>query len=609
MAFSSSSDEYLDGRVHGRRRSAQLASRVLFGATVLILSWIVAAPVVMLIYSSLTAEEGRLPFEAESLSFDNYMRSFLDLETYRLLGATAVFAVGSTIIGIVVAIFFAWLIERTDIWLRRTFFVVLLLPLAIPSMIYAMAWIQLLSPNAGLINVLFQKAGLGALQFDVFTLPSMILIQGLAIASHAYLLISVSFRNFDASWEEQSLICGRRQVSTLWQITLPMLKPALLAAGLFFLVVAMETFDIPVTIGLTSQVHVLSTRIYWMTHPAGGGLPLYGMASALSLLLIVIAFLLIQIYQRQTRSVKSFVTIAGKGYRPRRIKLGRWRIPLFVLAWLIVLVAVLLPVFMLVWRSLLSFYMFPSAQALRLVNLNAYRALLSDREMPQVLANTSIVASVSSVLVVILAAAVAWQIVRSPLARRTRESLTALSFFPQSLPSIVIGLALILVYLWLPMGIYGTVWIIIIAMVTKYVAYSTGAMIAAQMQIAVELEEASRVAGVGAFRTYRSIVAPLIWPAMVACFIWIFVHVVRELGLSLLLYSSQSQVLSTKIWLLWEHGRVGEAAAAGVLTMLLLVVLLAIPQLLTGVSKFAAALRSAWTRSRIGTTPIPGGTV
>ncbi len=531
----------------------------------------------MLIYSSLAAGAGKLPFEADGLTLANYIRVLGDPRTYELIWITAVFTVGSTAIGMGIAVLFAWLIERTDLWLRKLFFVAILIPMAIPNMIYAMAWIQLLNPNNGLLNTTLERIGLGFLQVDIFSLGAMIGLQGVALASHGYLLIAVCFRTLDASWEEQSTIAGRRLWGTMVRVTLPVLMPALLAAALFFAIVAMETFDIPVTLGMTSRVHVISTQIYWSTRPETGQLPDYGLASALSVLLVLIAIVLIHFYQRQTRNAKQFVTITSRGYRRGRVALGRWRLPLFVLALIFVLLAVVAPLFMLLWRSLLRFYLYPSAAALSQLNLNAYRAVINDTDVPAVLANTAVLALGSAAVTCVLAAAVAWQVVRGSVARLWRSSLNALAFLPQSFPTIVIGLALIFVYLWLPIPIYGTIWIMMLAMITKYLSYSVGTMIAAQVQISSELEEASTIAGAGGWRTYRRVVVPLVAPALAACFLWVMIHVVRELGLALMLYSLKTQVLSTKIWLLWENGRIADACVTGVFTVVALLTLLALP--------------------------------
>lgn len=557
----------------------RIGPKLIFSFIFVTLAWVAAAPFIMLVYSSFTSDKDKLPFETTSVSFSNYIQIVQDPKTWEVIGTTALFTMGATSIGIGIAMFLAWVIERTDVPMRRFLFVATLIPMAIPSMIYAMAWIQLGGPNNGLINVTLTNLGLGFLQFNVFSLWSMIVIQGLSLASHAYLLIAVSFRTFDTSWEEQSFICGRGRLATLAHITLPMLKPALLATALFFTVVSMETFDIPVTLGLTSHVQVVSTQIYWSTHPESGRLPDYGMASALAVFLVAIAFFMIHLYQRATRHAKQFVTITARGYRPRRMPLGAWRWPLFALVMTFILVAVAMPLFILVWRSLLRFYQYPSVAAFNFLNMTSYRNIFNDPDIPKVLANTTQMAVLAAGATTILAAATAWQVVRGAIAAPWRRRLNTLAFFPQSLPSIVVGLALIFIYLWLPIPVYGTLWIIGLAMTTRFLAYSAGTLIAAQMQISSELEEASQIAGAGRVRTYLQIVLPLIFPAMIAAYLWVFIHIVRELGLSLMLYTLQSQVLSTKIWLLWENGRVADACATGVLTVLALLTLLALPTL------------------------------
>jgi iron(III) transport system permease protein len=415
----------------------------------------------------------------------------------------------------------------------------------------------------------------------------MVFIQGVSLASHAYLLVAVAFRTLDGSWEEQSFIAGRGKFATLRLVTVPMLRPALLAAALFFTVVAIESFDIPVTLGMTSHINVISTQIYWVTHPEGGQLPEYGRASALAVWLVLLALVLIHFYHRRTRDVKRFVTITGRGYRPRRLPLGKWRLTICLLAFAFVVVTVALPVFVLVWRSLLRFYVAPSFAALNILNLDAYRRIFNDSDFPPVLWNTVCVALGAAVLCTVIAAGVAWQVVRGQVSPQWRRRLHTLAFFPQAFPSVVIGLSLVFLYLWLPIPIYGTLWIIGLAMVTKYLAYASGSIIAAQMQLSTELEEASRIAGASIGRTYFKIVCPLMMPALLASALWILIHVVRELGLSLMLYSLQSQVLSTKIWLLWENGRVADACATGVLTVVALLCLLSIP----GAVRFIRELR------------------
>jgi iron(III) transport system permease protein len=546
---------------------------VLFAGTFVLLAIIALVPLITLLYASVTAGENVLPFEAHGVTLANYVRAFGDPSLYKILGLTAVFATGSTALGIAIAVFFAWMIERTDVPCRMFFFVAIIAPMAIPNMIYALAWTQLLNPNNGLINDWVHALGIEG-SFDVFTLPGMILVQGLAIASHSFLLIAAAFRVLDPTWEEQSAIAGKGRFATVRRIVLPALKPALLAAVIFFLVVAMETFDIPGTLGLTSRIHLLSTEIFWATHPEGGGLPDYGLASTLSVLLVAAALILISIYQRQVRHAERFVTIGARGYASRRVALGEWKWPMFALALVIVGFAAVLPILMLVWRSLISFYTPPALQALDTVSLAAYGSLFENFDLATVAANTATVTLVSGFVTVAIASLAAWLMLRADVAPNSRRQMRVLAFLPQSVPSIVIGFALVLVFISAPVAIYGTVWIIAFGMIIKYIAYSTGMMSAAQMQIARDLEEASSIAGAGFARTYRRIVLPLLAPALINCLLWVMIHVVRDLSIPLMLYTPESEVIATKVWTLWENGSVPEAAALGVLTVLVLAALL-----------------------------------
>jgi iron(III) transport system permease protein len=291
-------------------------------------------------------------------------------------------------------------------------------------------------------------------------------------------------------------------------------------------------------------------------------------------LLVGAALILISFYQRQVRHSARFVTITAKGYGMRRVALGEWRWPIFALAMVIVLFAAFLPIFMLVWRSLIAFYAPPSLDALANVSLAAYASLFENFNLVMVSTNTAIVTLVSGFVVVAIASLAAWLILRADVSAGMRRQMQGLAFLPQSIPSIVIGFSLVLVFISAPVAIYGTVWIIAFGMIIKYIAYSTGMMSAAQMQVARELEEASSIAGAGFGRTYRRIVLPLLAPALINCLLWVMIHVVRDLSIPLMLYTPESEVISTKVWTLWENGSVPEAAALGVLTVLVLAVLL-----------------------------------
>ena len=546
-----------------------------------LLAWLVAAPLAMLLLTSVTADADHLPLEGR-VSLAAYAATFGRATTWRALGNSFVFAAGATFLGLAIAGLFAWAIERTDLPCRRLLFIAILVPMAIPNMIYATAWVQLVNDSNGLLNVTLGRLGLGQPDTDLVSMPGMILVQGLAMASHAYLLIAAGFRNLDPSWEEQSLVAGRGPFGTLLRITLPVLRPSLLSAALFFALVAIETFDVPGMIGLSAHIELLSTRIFWNTHPEGGQMPDFGTASALAALLLAIALVLVHLHQREANQARRFVTITARGFRPRRMELGKLRLPLLAASLVLVLLVSVLPLLMLIWRSLLRFYTYPSAAAFGRLTWDGYRSVLTEPGSLRMLGNTAVMAITTALTTVALAAAVAWLGLRAPLPARPRLVLRSVAMLPQAVPSVVLGFAFLTLYLLAPIGLYGTVWIIVLALVAKYLAYTTGTITAAQLQVAPELEEASQIAGASAFATWRRILAPLLAPALGNCLLWVMIHAIRELAIAIMLYSPSSNVLATEVWLLWEGGQMTELCALGVLATLVLVLLLSLPWLFGG---------------------------
>jgi iron(III) transport system permease protein len=550
---------------------------LVFAATVLVVSYLVIVPLLMLLYASVRSTEDKLPFESTATTLANYVLLINSPATISILLNTISFTVGSLAVGMPLAILFAWLLERTALPARAWFSGLILMPMAIPSLLSAIAWIQLLDSRNGLVNVALRgalglKADTGP--FDVYSLFGMCFVQGLRLVPSAYLMLAASFRAMDPSLEEQSAMSGRGITRTTLRVTLPIMRPALLSALIYFIIVVIESFDIPGLLGFTARVRVLSTAIYWATH-SEVGLPDYGLASALGAIILAVALILMWIYHRLTAHQQRFATITGKGYRPRQIHLRGWTIPAFSFCALYVLIAVILPFVMLLWTSVQPFYSVPSVESLARISLDGYRNIWHDMSVVRALWNTSILACVTAVASLVLAILVSWFVVRG-----RRESgrlggyLSTVSFLPQGIPSIVIGLALIFVYIRFPIPIYGTLWIIAIAMTTRYMAFSSRATTSALIQIHGELEEASQMAGAPWLRTLRRITVPLLAPAMINIFLWVAVHAMQELSMALMLYNPDTVVLSTVIWSMWQNGKTADAAVLGVVLSVLSALLL-----------------------------------
>ena len=544
------------------------ARSVAFGLTLITVSYLVLVPLLMLLYASVKSTEDKLPFESTVTTLSNYAAVFTSSSTLPIFLNTLFFTAGSLAIGLPLAILLAWLLERTAIPARAWIANLILVPMTIPSLLSAIAWIQLLDPRIGLVNIVLRSA-LGMTgdtgPFDIYSLYGMCFVQGLRLVPSAYLMIAASFRAMDPSLEEQSAMAGRGVAQTTLRVTLPIMRPALLAAFIYFIVVVIESFDIPGLLGFTARIRVLSTAIYWATH-SEVGLPDYGLASALGTIVLAAALLLMWNYQRLTAHQERFATITGKGYRPRQLSLGVWAVSATVLCVFYIFVAVFLPFVMLLWTSVQPFYAPLSAESLGRMSFESYYKIWQESSVVRALWNTMVLALVTSIATILLAVLVSWFVVRR---RRQTDGLAhylaTVSFLPQCVPSIVIGLAFIFVYVRFPVPIYGTLWIIALAMTTRYLAFSSRTTTSALMQVHGELEEASQMAGARWTRTLRRVTIPLLAPAIINVFLWVAVHAMQELSMALMLYNPDTVVVSTMIWSMWQNGRTADAAVLGVL--------------------------------------------
>jgi iron(III) transport system permease protein len=269
--------------------------------------------------------------------------------------------------------------------------------------------------------------------------------------------------------------------------------------------------------------------------------------------------------------------VTGKGFRPRTIDLGRWRYLTAGIFILYFLVIVLLPFLVLVWSSLQRFYSAPSWAALSRMSLDSYRAVLSYPQFGQTVWNSFVLALGTATAVMLLSATIAWTVVRTKL--RGRWLLDNIASMPLVFPGLVLGLAIMVCYLSMDIGIYGTLWIMFIAYLTRFLPYGMRYNSAAMLQIHKELEESAAMSGASWSMSFRRIVLPLLKPGLVAGFIYVTVVSIRELSSSILLYSPGTEVVSIMIWELWQNGQYVELSALGVMLILVLFCLVMLAQL------------------------------
>jgi iron(III) transport system permease protein len=545
-------------------------SKLLIPGLVGLVVYLVAIPLGLLIVGGFSRGT---PGDFTQLTFANYIKSYSSPALFELFYNTFVFATGSVLLALPVAVIFAWLIERTNTPLRNVAYAFVIAPVAMPGMLLSMSWVLLMSPNVGIINrTLMFVFGLEAAPFNIYSLGGMIFTEGLRLVPTTFLLLVGAFRAMDPSLEEAALVSGANKLVTTLRVTLRILLPAILTATIYIFMTAIESFEIPGVLGLRNGILVFSSKIYYATTSSYGGGANYGEASALSSTYLVISILLIYLYQRSTRRSERFATVTGKGYRPRLMDLGMWKYVALFFFVLYFCLAVLFPILIMFWASLIPFYQAPSFEALSVVSFSSYRDLLGDAEVAKAVRNTAWLMVESAGVTTLLATTIAWVVLRAKFPGR--RMLDVLTFLPHAVPSVVLALALVYVYLTFDfIPIYGTSLIILVAFVTKYLPFSMRTLSAGIIQIHKELEEAARVSGALPTTVLRKIVIPLLLPTMAGVAIWVAVHAMRELSMALMLNSTSNNVISFLVWSHWEAGELRHAATLGVVLILIMLLM------------------------------------
>lgn len=471
-----------------------------------------------------------------------------------------VFAIGSAILALTIGGLAAWLVERTNAPLKSLTYLTNVIALGTPYVLYTSAWLLLLA-RSGPINTWYRQAtGETGVLVNVYGMGGMILIEGLLWSPLVFLLLGATLRNFNPALEEAARMAGATTWGTIRRVTLPLSLPSILALSMLVFIRTVEAFEVPALVGLPGRVHVLTTDIYELMHRTMP--PDVGSASALSLILLFIVAALLYWYGRMTRNAEKFATVTGKSFRPNQIDLGGWR-PLAgcALAFYFVLLIVL-PAFILVWASLLPFYQTFRPQAFPLLTFDNYRAILNSPRYVSLLVNTLVIAFASASAVMLVTAVSAWLTVRKAPGARVLDNLGTA---PLVFPGIVLGVGVMQFFLHVPIGVYGTIWIIVWALVINYLPYGVRYSYAGMIQLHRELEEAAAAAGATPITGFRRIVFPLLAPSLIAGWLFIFLLATRVLSLPILLSGPSSQTMAVAMFDLWGNGQGPELAALGLM--------------------------------------------
>lgn len=549
---------------------------VLLGVVGLIIAYLVVAPLALLIVSSFRQYQ-----LAGSISYvftlDNYRATYLNPAFPEALANSLVYALGGTALSLLMGVGLAWVVERTNVPLGGLFTMGAGAVLFIPGVLMTLAWVLLLSPRIGLINhVLRLVVPTTTGPLDINSMAGMVW----AFSSHLYPLVFLmmvgAFRSMDPALEEAAAVSGGSTWATLRRVTLGISTPALISAALIMFVRGLESFEVPLMIGIPARIKVLTTEIYSaasLRQP-----PEFGVSAAMSIALLAMSVVGIYLYQKATANARAFSTITGKGYRPHRMDLGGWRYPVAAACLLFFVFTLVLPLLALVWVSLFPFVTQPSAQALQNITIKNFEYVVTNGPVLDSFKNTVVNSVLVATAVVLLTTVAAWITVRSHIPGR--GILDTAAFLPIAIPGTIIGVSVLMVYLNLPIPLYGTIFIISIAHITMYLPYGMRVATDALLRVHPELEEAGALSGASWLATYRHILVPLLMPGLVAAWIYVVSVSFRELSAAIFLAGPQSRVVSVLMYSLWKDGNTTSATALGIVVLLVLLVLTFLAQML-----------------------------
>lgn len=502
-------------------------------------------------------------------TFGNYITAYTDPDTLRLFLNSLQFAFGTATFAFLIGTTLAWINERTNTPFKSLFFALALIPLVIPGILFTISWILLASPKIGIINLtLMHWLNLTSAPFNIYSMWGMIWVDGLHYSPAAFLLMTAAFRSMDPSLEESAMMSGANVFQVLWRITLKLVWPAIFATVLILFVKAIESFEVPALLGLPVGIRVFTSSIYQAVHRYPSQV---GLASSYAVTLLFITTIGIYFISRLSSGGSKYATMTGKGFRPRRIDLGRWRWLAAGVFFAYFSLIVVLPFLVLLWSSFQKFYAVPSVEALGRLTLDPYRFVLSYPNLARSVWNSLMLAVGSATVIMLITSVICWIVVKTKLPGRWL--LDNLASLPMVFPGLVLGLALMIFYLNVDIGVYGTMWILLIAYVTRFMPYGLRFNTTSMLQIHKELEESAAMSGASWVTVFRRIILPLLKPGLLAGWIYIMIVSIRELSSSILLYSPGTEVISIVIWELWENGQYVELSALGVLFILMLFVL------------------------------------
>lgn len=462
-------------------------------------------------------------------------------------------AFAATVMALLFGFVTAWILNRTNVPMRRTLEQAMVVPYYVTPLLGALAWSLLGAPQSGFINQIWRAIGGSGAIIDMGSPLGIAWVMALFEGSVAFVMIGAVMKSMDPSLEEASQIVGASRFHTMLRVTLPLVIPGVLGAAIFVFAEMLGSFSAALVLGSPNRFYVITTAMYLLVQQYPPRIPL---AAAMGVSLFAVMFVMLWLYRRITAR-RSYVTVTGKAFRPRLTDVGKLRWVLFAICGGYVLMSVILPVVTLVYVSIQRLAVaFPAASNFTWAN---YRAALAQNAVRSALWNSLLLGVLTATIGVLLTGVLSWMIHRSRIPGR--GVLEYVAMFPQAVPRLVFAFGMMWAWLVFPIPVYGTIWVLLIAYITVFLPLGVRTISSVLLQLDKSLEECGEVCGASWGYRMRTITMPLLRPGLIAAWMLLFVASVRELGASILLMGPNSQVLTPAIVDAW-FGSSSELTAA-----------------------------------------------
>ncbi len=526
--------------------SLTLVTALSFAALIIVVLPLVA----ILFYGLFTIQDGQAAITLEPL------RSVLSGRGYWMaLGNTLLVSFGATLIATVAGTCLAWVVVRTNTPFARLLERLATLPIFIPPLVGGVAWILLSAPRIGLFNVVLRHLGFGE-HFDIYQRAGIVWVMGIYLAPYVMMVVASALRNMDPNLEDAAHVSGLGDFRTLQIITLPVMAPAILSGAALVFVMVIGIFGTPMLLGWPRQILLLTSRIYleWNQHPRA-----LGVIAVLTVYLIILSSAA-NLLMAWLLGGRSYVTVSGKGYRPRIIRLGRARYILCASVFFYLAITIFAPLAVILAGSLSTYTWSGTFTADNLSYLwSAYEVYFTFR-------NSLEIATLSATVATVVGLAVVWISARTDF--RGRRFLEYVVMLPIGVPGMAFGVGVALFWLRIPINVYDTILIVVLAYVGRYSSYAVRVLSASLAQIHPDLEESARVCGYGGLRTFLRITMPLVRSGIGSSWILLYSILMTELSMITILQSSQSRTIATLTFDTWDSGDFSKVCSLALLQLI-----------------------------------------